>query len=67
MSDDEQSAEAKVLPFRRPAVELGRSPLSLQLLAPGSSLTGHWCSRCHGIWYGLKLEVECPICGNRHG
>ena len=30
-------------------------------------LSGHWCSRCKGIWFGYLLEVECPACGNRNG
>jgi uncharacterized Zn finger protein (UPF0148 family) len=32
-----------------------------------SAMTGHWCSRCRGVWFGYALEVECPRCGNRHG
>lgn len=35
--------------------------------APREQTTGHWCSRCHMIWYGYLLEVACPVCGNRHG
>lgn len=50
-------------PFR----ELGMSPLSNALGLPERQATGHWCSRCRGIWYGYLLEVTCPVCGNRHG
>jgi len=50
-----------------PFKELGVSPLSKQLGLPERQATGHWCSRCHGIWYGYLLEVTCPVCGNRHG
>lgn len=34
---------------------------------PKEQLSGHWCSRCEGIWFGYLLETECPKCGNRHG
>jgi hypothetical protein len=34
---------------------------------PREQTTGHWCSRCKGIWFGYLLEVTCPQCGNRHG
>ena len=47
--------------------ELGTTPLARQLSLPDEQLSGHWCSRCRGIWYGCMLEVECPCCGNRHG
>lgn len=47
--------------------ELGLSALSQSLGLPERQATGHWCSRCHGIWYGYLLEVTCPVCGNRHG
>lgn len=47
--------------------ELGTTALARQLGLPDDQLNGHWCSRCHGIWYGCTLEVECPRCGNRHG
>jgi hypothetical protein len=50
-----------------PFKELGMSHLSRQLGLPERQATGHWCSRCHGIWYGYLLEVTCPVCGNRHG
>ena len=50
-----------------PVEELGTSPLAAQLGAPVEQTTGHWCSRCQGIWYGYPLEVTCPVCGNRHG
>jgi hypothetical protein len=50
-----------------PFKELGLSDLSRQLGLPERQATGHWCSRCLGIWYGYLLEVTCPVCGNRHG
>ena len=34
---------------------------------PERQTTGHWCSRCRGVWYGYVLDVDCPVCGNRHG
>jgi len=50
-----------------PMKELGTGPLAASLGAPVEQTTGHWCSRCQGIWYGYLLEVTCPVCGNRHG
>lgn len=50
-----------------PFKELGMSMLSRELGLPLRQATGHWCSRCRGIWYGYLLEVTCPVCGNRHG
>lgn len=50
-----------------PYVDLGVSKMSVQLGMPKEQTTGHWCSRCHGIWFGYLLEVECPVCGNRDG
>jgi hypothetical protein len=47
--------------------DLGFSELARYLGAPGRQGTGHWCSRCNGIWYGYLLEVTCPKCGGRHG
>lgn len=47
--------------------ELGTTALARQLGLPDEQLSGHWCSRCHGIWYGCPLEVQCPACGNRSG
>ena len=41
--------------------------LASALGIPHEQTTGHWCSRCHKIWYGYLLEVACPTCGNRHG
>jgi hypothetical protein len=46
---------------------LGDSTFAQQLGLPGRQATGHWCSRCQGIWFGYLLEVACPQCGNRHG
>jgi hypothetical protein len=47
--------------------ELGHTPLARQLQLPEDRLSGHWCSRCQGIWWGTALEVQCPACGNRNG
>lgn len=47
--------------------ELGLTPLARQLALTDEQTYGHWCSRCHGIWYGYTLETQCPVCGNRRG
>ena len=51
----------------RPAKRLGVGKMGEILGAPARQTTGHWCSRCQGIWFGYLLEVACPACGNRHG
>ena len=51
----------------KPFNELGESEFSARLGSPRRQATGHWCSRCRGVWYGYLLEVACPVCGNRHG
>jgi hypothetical protein len=51
----------------RPAKHLGLGRMASILGTPERQTTGHWCSRCQGIWYGYLLEVDCPVCGNRHG
>jgi hypothetical protein len=58
---------ARVRPGGRPALDLGFSALARQLGMDPTRLSGHWCSRCRGIWQGLLLEVECPRCGSRKG
>lgn len=50
-----------------PARILGRGKMADLLGAPARQTTGHWCSRCRGIWFGYPLEVTCPVCGNRQG
>ncbi len=68
--DGEQDAAADVVEFPRERVrptELGVTRLCQMLGGGGGEMTGHWCSHCRGIWYGFKLEAECPVCGNRHG
>ncbi len=75
--DDANKPDAEVLRFPQSRVRLpgseeplkiiGTSPLAGVLGAPSEQTTGHWCSRCQGIWYGYLLEVACPVCGNRHG
>ncbi len=52
---------------QRPFHDLGYSKMCEQLGMPKEQTTGHWCSRCDGIWFGYLLEVECPVCGNRDG
>lgn len=47
--------------------ELGFSKLAQDLGFALDHATGHWCSRCRGVWYGAMLEVACPVCGNRNG
>jgi len=51
----------------RAARILGAGKMAELLGAPARQTTGHWCSRCRGIWFGYLLEVACPACGNRHG
>jgi hypothetical protein len=73
--DDDPGAEIVRFPQSRvppagseqPFRELGLSMLCKTLGFPERQATGHWCSRCQGIWYGYLLEVTCPVCGNRHG
>lgn len=62
-------------PFSRVAPSRSTGPeepevygaLATMLGVPHDQTSGHWCSRCARIWYGYLLEVECPVCGNRHG
>lgn len=51
----------------RPTRELGLTEQARSLDPDGRGAHGHWCSHCRGIWYGRAGEVECPVCGNRHG
>ena len=77
MSDEDDNDDADVVRFPQSRVrppsglepfrELGPSRLTQQFGGPGRQATGHWCSRCKGIWYGYLLECTCPACGNRHG
>jgi hypothetical protein len=73
MADDEVKVilpfpQARVRPARTvPALDLGCSRLARRLDLAPLRLSGHWCSRCQGIWRGLLLETECPSCGNRRG
>lgn len=60
-------SRVKPLNTRRPYTDLGLSPLARNLGSPERQATGHWCSRCQGIWFGAMLEVACPRCGSRHG
>ncbi len=76
-SDDPNNGGADVLRFPQSRVRLtgsdeplkvlGTSQWAASLGAPVEQTTGHWCSRCQGIWFGYLLEVACPVCGNRHG
>ncbi len=47
--------------------ELGVGAMARHLGMTEGQMTGHWCSRCNGMWFGYALEVECPECGNRRG
>ncbi len=75
MATSEGSQKGKLLRFPlsrtrpggAPAADLGISRLARAVGIPTRQLTGHWCSRCRGIWYGYPLEVECPACGSRSG
>jgi hypothetical protein len=48
-------------------LDLGLTPLAKRLGLSNDRLNGHWCSCCKGIWFGYVAEVQCPVCGNRHG
>lgn len=50
-----------------PFKDLGSTETMDKYELPEAPTTGHWCSRCHGIWFGYLLEVECPVCGSRDG
>jgi hypothetical protein len=77
MSADESSGDGDLIRFPYSRVpptgagtsvkHLGSSRLAGPLGMPARQATGHWCSRCQGIWFGYPLEVTCPVCGNRHG
>ena len=47
--------------------DLGSTKLTRTAGAGLSGAHGHWCGRCKGIRYSAFGEVECPVCGNRHG
>lgn len=68
-SDVIRFPQSRVTPPRAgsPARHLGLGAMAKVIGAPERQATGHWCSRCQGIWYGYLLEVTCPACGNRHG
>lgn len=51
----------------KPLNVIGIGKMACTLGAPKEQMTGHWCNRCRGVWYGFLLEVECPVCGSRHG
>jgi len=57
------SPTSQVLRYKR----LGMGKMADTLGAAGEQQSGHWCSRCQGIWFGFLLEVACPNCGNRQG
>ena len=52
---------------RRPVKDLGLTKLARLIDPTGRGASGHWCSRCEGVWYGYVSETECPVCGNRQG
>jgi hypothetical protein len=76
-SDDDAQDPAEVLRFPQSRTtpagskggfkNLGIGAMARHLGMTDSHMTGHWCSRCQGMWFGYALEVECPQCGNRHG
>ena len=59
--------QSRVAPRGGSFQDLGLSDLAKWLGGPERQGTGHWCSRCRGIWYGYLLKVTCPKCGGRHG
>lgn len=72
MSPDDDGAPipfpvSRTAPPRTPGGwrDLGTSELARALGARPGSLNGHWCARCHGIWFGLALEAQCPVCRGR--
>ncbi len=75
--DDDDARDAEVLRFPLSRTtpsgsaggfkDLGTGAMARHLGMTKGQMTGHWCSRCLGIWFGYALEVECPRCGNRHG
>lgn len=60
---------SKVKPSGREAgfTNLGMGKMAMEFGVAKEQQSGHWCSRCKGIWFGYLLEVECPCCGNRQG
>lgn len=52
---------------REPARDLGSTPMTRAFGSERMSAHGHWCNHCRGIWYSSFGEIECPVCGNRHG
>ncbi len=77
MGDQDSRERAEIIRFPQSRVApagggkqpriLGYGKMAGILGVPERQTTGHWCSRCQGIWYGYLLEVDCPLCGNRHG
>ena len=60
--------QSRVRPSGRAGyTDLGLGRMARELGMDREQLSGHWCSRCRGIWFGYLLEVECPVCGNRQG
>ena len=76
-SDKPKGQSATIIAFPNPRAQtksenrefhnLGEGKMAVTLGAAKEQQTGHWCSRCQGIWFGYLLEVECPKCGNRQG
>ena len=76
-NDDSEKEENNIFAFPfskvppktsgQPYKNLGEGKMSETLGVPKEQTSGHWCSRCKGIWFGYLLEVECPKCGNRQG
>ncbi|WP_244510615.1 hypothetical protein [Mesorhizobium sp. LCM 4576] len=47
--------QSRVLPsgHAEPTRYLGFGAMATAIGAPEHQATGHWCSRCKGIWYGI--------------
>lgn len=73
MADDPKPARtirfplSRTTPPRTPGGfrDLGPTPMARALGGGRAAQHGHWCSRCEGIWWGLPLEAQCPVCGRR--
>ncbi len=48
-------------------INLGLGEFAEKIGVADRQLTGHWCKKCKGIWFGYPFEVACPVCGNRGG
>jgi len=77
MTDHNEEVPSKIIYFPQTRVsprhtvdgykELGMGKMAKAFGAVKEQQSGHWCSKCKGIWFGYLLEVECPKCKNRQG